>query len=118
MSFSGTTDRRRHPRANLAAPCPCFFHIHGKRYPAFMVDVSAGGAGFRNFEIGAPLSLTSGENTHFDVITPHGRGTYNGLVVWAAVLEGGHGWGLRLVETVRHGEGPLGSLLAAALPMN
>jgi hypothetical protein len=113
--FLAANDRRRMPRANLAAPCPCFFRVRGKRHPAFMVDVSATGAGFRNFELAATLALNAGQDTHFEVITPFGRADYAGCVVWASALDAGHGWGIRLSAPLVKGQGPLGSLLAVVM---
>ncbi len=109
-------ERRREPRANLPGPCPCFFHVSGKRYPAFLVDLSSTGAGFRNFEMARALDLDSGDSTRFDVITPYGRGSYTGRVAWARSLDGGHAWGLQLSAPVRESEGPLETLLVAAFP--
>jgi hypothetical protein len=118
MPFFAARDRRKHQRASLAAPCPCFFLIRGRRYSAFMVDVSASGAGFRNFEVSAVPGLKSGDTARFDVVTPYGRASYTGEIAWVGTLEGGHGWGLRLAEQLRSGDGPLGSLLEAAFPAN
>ena len=116
MSFFVPNDRRHAPRANLAAPCPSFFHVQGRRYQAFMVDVSSTGAGFRNFEHASPVSLGKGQGTRFDVITPYGKGTYKGTVAWCDRLEGGHAWGLRLCGGIGRGEGPLEELFGAAFP--
>lgn len=83
-----------------------------------MVDVSAGGAGFRNFEVNVTPSLKMGDTARFDVVTPYGRGTYAGEIAWVGTLEGGQGWGLCLAEKLRNGDGPLGTLLDAAFPAN
>jgi len=113
--FFAANDRRRAPRVNLAAPCPCFFRIRGKRHPAFMVDVSATGAGFRNYELATTLALSTGQDARFEVITPFGRADYSGSVAWANALDAGLGWGIRLTAPLVQGQGPLGSLLAAAM---
>lgn len=116
MALFATNDRRRAPRANLAAPCPSFFVHGGKRYQAFLVDVSDTGAGFRNFEHGVDIGPGTGQCTVFDVLTPYGKGTYRGTIAWAAQLEGGHAWGLHLEEQLSECDGPLGNLLDAAFP--
>jgi len=90
--------------------------VSGKRYPAFLVDISGSGAGFRNFEIAREPELNSGEVTRFDVITPYGRGTYSGRVAWVHSLEGGHAWGLQLTAPVREAQGPLETLLVSSTP--
>jgi hypothetical protein len=115
MPFFVRNDRRASPRANLAAPCPCFFKVHGKRRGAYMVDLSAAGAGFRNYEQNSPLNFSGGETVDFDVITPFGRANYQGEVAWATHLEGGHAWGMRLRNPLATDTDPLGSLWTAAL---
>jgi len=79
-----------------------------------MVDISETGAGFRNYEQKTPLTISSGDTVHFDVITPFGRGKYQGTVAWASQLEGGHAWGMRLDSSLSADADPLGSLWAAA----
>lgn len=116
MSVSTPNDRRQKPRANLAAPCPSFFSVQGRRYQAFMVDVSENGAGFRDFDQVSPLTLGPGQKTQFEVITPYGKGSYEGTVAWARQLEGGHAWGLQLNSGLRTCAGPLEQLLDTALP--
>lgn len=104
-------EKRRAERTPLSTSCHCEFVYGGKNHSAIMIDLSDHGARFSMEKSSDHTELRIGDIVVFSIITPYGKASCSGRLIWTQHQEEYYSWGIEFVLVSEDPGDPLRCLI-------